>query len=197
MDLDVHELYRDLEELKAQRAAVEQERLEVQGKLEELDKILHRVVKLEAIYEHCLSALVGKEDEPQPTRPFALEPTQPRMGSRTPKLGPNAGKMGPRPMKSGTIKHDCYLVLKEQHAFLSAREIYEQLAAKGKRFNYPRPIEMVASVLRASLMRQQGIFVKNRQGQFGLAEWKEKRDESDNSELNGLTGRNGSDTIGC
>jgi hypothetical protein len=194
MDLDIHELDQDLEELKAQRAAVEQERLEVQCKLEDLDKTLHRIVKLQTIYEHCLTALANKDAGPQTTGQSTLEPTPKAFGHGR-IISPRHGKVGPRPMRPGTIKHNCYLVLKEQGEFLFPREIYETLVAKGIRFRYPRPIEMVASVLKTSMKRKQGIFAKNRAGKFGLAEWKEEQNESDNFESNGLTSRNGSDTM--
>jgi hypothetical protein len=194
MDLDIHELRQDLEELKTQRAAVEQERLEVQCKLDELDKSLHRIVKLETIYEHCLVALANNEVEPQTTGQAILQPTPKRFGPGR-IIHPRPGKAGPRPMRPGTIKHNCYLVLKEQRAFLFPREMYEVLAAKGIRFRYPRPVEMIASVLQTSMKRKQGIFAKNRAGKFGLAQWKEEHNESDNYESNGLTSRNGSDTM--
>jgi hypothetical protein len=195
MELDIHELDQDLEELKAQRAAVEQERFQVQCKLEDLDKTLHRIVKLQTIYEHCLTALANKDAVPQTTGQSTVELIPHKVVPTGFKTRPAARKVGPRPMRVGTIKHNCYLVLKEQRGFLFPREIYEILAAKGIQFRYPRPIEMVASVLKTSMKRKQGIFAKNRAGKFGLAEWKEEQNESDNSESNDLTRRNGSDTM--
>jgi hypothetical protein len=194
MDLDIYELRQDLEELRTQRAAIDRERLEVQCKLDDLDKNLHRIVKLQTIYEHCLVALANNEAESQITGQATLTPTQPKFSPR-PKIGSRHGKAGPRPMRPGTIKHNCYLVLKEQRVFLFPREIYEVLAVKGIRFDYHKPIEMIASVLKTSMKRKQGIFAKNRAGKFGLAEWQEEQNESDNLELNDLTSRNGSDTM--
>jgi hypothetical protein len=194
MELDIYELDQDLEELKAQRDAVEKERFEVQCKLEDLDKTLYRIVKLQTIYEHCLTALTNKDADLQRTGQASQEPTQRRFGPR--RIGPRKhGKVGPRPMKPGTIKHNCYLGLKEKGEFLFPREIYEVLTPKGVQFDYHRPIEMIASVLKTSMKRKQGIFVKNRAGKFGLAEWKEEQNESDHFELNDLTSRNGSNTM--
>jgi hypothetical protein len=189
MELDIMELHQDLEDLKTERAAVERERLELQCKLDELDKTLHRVVKLQAIYEHCLSTLIGTDVGNKPDMSFLVEPPRPAIHR-------SHGKAGPRGMKPGTIKHDCYVVLQEQQAFLFPREISEYLTAKGRQFNYPRPAEMVASVLRSSIVRQQGIFVKNQEGKYGLVTWSPEQIGTQHSNDNGLTLANGSGTMG-
>ena len=84
-----------------------------------------------------------------------------------------------RLLTPGTRKHDCYIVLKEQGTFLTASEIYEALLQKGRSFegrSRAEWIEAHALSMRASIYRNEGLFIKQGTGRFGLAEW-EQHDE--------------------
>ncbi|MGH8066886.1 MAG: hypothetical protein ACRERE_16945 [Candidatus Entotheonellia bacterium] len=74
-------------------------------------------------------------------------------------------------MQTDTVKYDSYVTLRERGSFMTVRELYEALVQKGRTFKYPKPMELVSSVLRTSIRRQQGLFVKDSEGKFGLASW--------------------------
>jgi hypothetical protein len=75
------------------------------------------------------------------------------------------------PIQSGTLKYDCYTILKEQGAFMTARAIYEALLQRGKTFNSQNPIDHVGSVMRDSIRQNERLFTRDEDRRFGLQEW--------------------------
>jgi hypothetical protein len=165
MDLDMTELHEDLAELTQQREAIEQERDALLCKLAEVEKAWHRTVKLQTLYEHFLAAVHSQNHQAHThdiTPPFTLPSPPTPVYKHTNES---------RSLTPGTQKYDVYRVLKDAGHPMTARQIYEVLRAEGKTFNYPKPAELVGSVIRASIMRTQRIFTKKDGGIFGLEEW--------------------------
>lgn len=75
------------------------------------------------------------------------------------------------PIQSGTLKYDCYTILKEQGAFMTARAIYEAFLQRGKTFNSQNPIDHVGSVMRDSIRQNERLFTRDEDRRFGLQEW--------------------------
>jgi hypothetical protein len=76
-----------------------------------------------------------------------------------------------QPIQSGTLKYDCYTVLKEQGSFMTAREIYEALVHGGKTFHSQNPVDGLGSAMRDSIRQGEIIFARDEDNRFGLREW--------------------------
>lgn len=77
----------------------------------------------------------------------------------------------PEDGRPGTIKQAIIDVLREIHRHMVARDIWELLQKRGVTIKSERPVEVVASTIRASINRGQNIFTKDG-SKFGLVEWR-------------------------
>lgn len=80
----------------------------------------------------------------------------------------------PKSGRPGTTKQAIIDVLRENRRPMLAREIWNILSDKGIKIRSPRPIEVVASIMRSSIARNQNIFTKDGT-KFGLVEWQGSR----------------------
>jgi hypothetical protein len=93
--------------------------------------------------------------------PHATHPPQESNGIRPAK----------QPLQPGTLKYDCYTVLKEREKFMLAGEVHEVLSQKGKTFKAQNPVDHVASAMRDSIREDEKIFTRDDEHRFGLEEW--------------------------
>ena len=83
----------------------------------------------------------------------------------------NGLKLAKQPIQPGTLKYDCYTVLKERGQFMPAGEMHEMLSQRGKTFNAQNPVDHVASAMRDSIREGEKIFTRDNERRFGLEEW--------------------------
>jgi hypothetical protein len=95
-----------------------------------------------------------------------------------------------RPLKPGTLKYQCYLLFKEVGLFMWPRELAERLSQKGITIDHPSPAELLGSILRKSIHRDQRLFGRNTEGKYGLLEWL-----GDGDVIYNLTRHDNSDTL--
>jgi len=76
--------------------------------------------------------------------------------------------------RPGTVKQAIIDVLREQRRQMVPRDIWAILQKRGIRINSERPVEVVASTMRASISRNQNIFTRDGSA-FGLVEWQGAR----------------------
>lgn len=98
-----------------------------------------------------------------------LPPPTPQAGPPTQEL--NSPNLAKPPIQPGTLKYDCYTVLKERGQFMEAAEIHEVLSQRGKTFNAQNPVDHVASAMRDSIREDEKIFTRDNERRFGLEEW--------------------------
>lgn len=76
--------------------------------------------------------------------------------------------------RPGTIKQAIIDALRENRRQMVARDIWDVLQKRGIAIHSDRPVEVVASTMRASIARGQNIFTKDGT-KFGLVEWQGSR----------------------
>ncbi len=76
--------------------------------------------------------------------------------------------------RPGTTKQAMIDVLREHRRKMAPREIWAILQKRGVKINSNRPVEVVASTMRGSIVRNQNIFIRDG-SLFGLVEWQGTR----------------------
>lgn len=168
MAIGADKLMEKLHELRKDRKAIEQECTQLRLKL--------------TIYEYVLFLFCLDHNETSSKRRLApvKEENQTMETGDSSSVDSHGSRVHTRPsqgshyrMKEGTIKYDCYRILAERGTFMTTQEIFEGLAKKGRSFTYRNPSDLLGAVLRKSIHRQQGLFVKDGR-RFGLMKWLEK-----------------------
>jgi hypothetical protein len=98
-----------------------------------------------------------------------LPPSEPQAAH--PGQESNGLKLAKQPIQPGTLKYDCYTVLKERGEFMTAVEVHQVLSQRGKTFNAQNPVDHVASAMRDSIREGEKIFTRDNERRFGLEEW--------------------------
>lgn len=159
-------LMKKLHGVRNSRRAVERERTLLRRKLNECEGILRDLNAYEGSIQESLTALQEARQLVE-TEDYSS-------------VDPHGSHVSPRPlqrnhhrMREGTIKADCYQVLEERGTFMTTQEIAEALAKRGRSFSYRNPSDLLGAVLRKSIQRGQGLFLKDGR-KFGLLKQHEK-----------------------
>src|SRR5581483_10288358 len=154
--------------IEEQRAAIreaEREVAEALAQMAELEKkiayLQWHVGQLKRLY--ALTSSLAQEETTHTRTRLAAVPQLPLME-----------KTGERNGRPGTIKQAIIDVLRENRRQMVARDIWDAMQKRGVTINSERPLEVVASTMRASITRGQNIFTKDGT-KFGLVEWQTAR----------------------